>query len=157
MMELCNLRQEPNESIRDYLLRFDKSSIVLEAFKNDLRAGPLNSKLTRKMPRNMQELSAQTEKFVKEEEYNVAKMMGDKWGSGLASALSVEMHNTHKVWQQGASQHVMTKGEVARKNKLGPYQQKTDDDLGRVNNRRCQLWVYEASGYRNQRQTLSVP
>src|ERR1044072_10029413 len=67
--ELYNLRQEPNESIRDYLLRFDKFSISLEdeepaacvaALKNGLRAGPLICKLTRRIPRNMQELRDRT-------------------------------------------------------------------------------------------------
>src|ERR1044072_3875729 len=46
--ELYNLRQEPNETIREYMMRFDHMSIPLEdeepaacvaAFKNGLRVG----------------------------------------------------------------------------------------------------------------------
>src|ERR1044072_8210948 len=51
--ELYNVRQGPQESLREYLLRYDSLSMALQdeepaacsaAFKNGLRQGPLNSK-----------------------------------------------------------------------------------------------------------------
>ena len=71
------------------MLRYDSLSMALQdeepaacaaAFKNRLRQGPLNSKLTRKIPRNMAELRARTDEFVREEEDNEAKAIRDAWG-----------------------------------------------------------------------------
>ncbi|XP_024632850.1 uncharacterized protein [Medicago truncatula] len=83
---LFNIRQGPNESLREYLARFNDSTIKVSnpnqevfvgAFQNGLRAGQFNESLAQKPADSMEEIIARAECYVKGEESNAEKKARD--------------------------------------------------------------------------------
>ena len=74
----------------EMLRRSKTTSGGRQTCKNGLRERTLNSKLTKRMPRDMHDLRAKTSEFSKKEEDNVSKMATNKWGDRAANASTVQ-------------------------------------------------------------------
>jgi len=83
---LFNIRQKENETLRDYLARFNDATIKLSnpnqelfvgAFQNGSRAGQFNESLAQKPVDSMEEIMARAECCIKGEESNVEKKARD--------------------------------------------------------------------------------
>ena len=83
---LFNVRQGHNESLRDYLARFNDTTIkvinpnqevFVGAFQNGLRAGQFNESLAQKPADSMEEVIARAECYIKGEESNAEKKARD--------------------------------------------------------------------------------
>lgn len=83
---LFNVRQGHNESLRDYLARFNDTTIKVTnpnqevfvgAFQNGLRAGQFNESLAQKPADSMEEIMARAECYIKGEESNAEKKARD--------------------------------------------------------------------------------
>ena len=79
---LFNVRQEQNESLRNYLAWYNDATIkvinpnqelFVGAFQNRLRAGPFNESLAQKPADSMKEITSRSECYIKGEESNVEK------------------------------------------------------------------------------------
>jgi hypothetical protein len=85
-ISLFNVRQGHNESLRDYLARFNDTTIkvinpnqevFVGAFQNGLRAGQLNESLAQKSADSMEEIIARADCYIKGEESNAEKKARD--------------------------------------------------------------------------------
>jgi len=83
---LFNMRQGQNESLWDYLARFNDSTIEVSnpnhelfvgAFQNGLRAGQFNESLSQKLAESMEEIMARAECYINGEEGNADKRARD--------------------------------------------------------------------------------
>lgn len=83
---LFNVRQGHNESLRDYLARFNDTiikvinpnqEVFVGAFQNGLRAGEFNESLTQKPADSMEEIIARADYYNKGEESNAEKKARD--------------------------------------------------------------------------------
>ena len=80
--ELSNIKQEQDESLKDFLNRFNTAALQVEnkteesyiqAFVYEIRSGYLNRKLNEKYPRTMHEMLTQVYKQIKGEESDWSK------------------------------------------------------------------------------------
>ncbi|XP_039687900.1 uncharacterized protein [Medicago truncatula] len=92
---LFNVRQGPNESLKEYLARFNESTIKVSnpnqevfvgAFQNGLRAGQFNESLAQKPADSIEEVIARAECYVKGEESNVERKARDAKERGSSGA-----------------------------------------------------------------------
>jgi predicted secreted protein len=83
---LFNVRQGHSESLRDYLARFNDTTIkvintnqevFVGAFHNGLRAGQFNESLAQKPVDSMEEIIARADCYIKGEENNAEKTTRD--------------------------------------------------------------------------------
>ncbi|XP_024636363.2 uncharacterized protein [Medicago truncatula] len=95
LTSLFNVRQGQNESLREYLARFNDSKIKVSnpnqevfvgAFQNGLRAGQFNESLAQKPADSMEEIIARAKCYVKGEESNAEKRARDAKKKGNSGA-----------------------------------------------------------------------
>jgi len=92
---LFNVRQEHNESLRNYLSHYNDTTInvvhpnqelFVGAFQNGLRAGPFNESLAQKPADSMEEIMSRAKCYIKGEESNADKKARDTKERGSSGA-----------------------------------------------------------------------
>jgi len=83
-MTLVNLKQNPGESLSDFVARFNVEALSIEnldqgiamvAFQNALRAGPFTQSLAKRPPQTFTEILSRATKYINAEEVMQAKRL----------------------------------------------------------------------------------